>query len=127
MSTELFEFNAQLNILDVLAEEIEINALINDLDINEEYLSYNYEINQKFNLPLLKGDLNINNKNLTVNLSETESSETKLNLIGTVNLYDSFDYQIDISSMLGDNDEILEILDLSYISTICISYSFYHF
>ena len=55
-------------------------------------MSYNYEINQKFNLPLLKGDLNINNKNLTINLSETESSETKLNLIGTANLDDSFNY-----------------------------------
>lgn len=108
LSSELFEFNAQLNILDVLAEEIEINALINDFDINEEYLSYNYEINQKFNLPLLKGDININNKNLTINLSETESSETKLNLTGTANLDDSFNYQIGIISKLGENDEILE-------------------
>ena len=115
LSTELFEFNAQLNILDVLAEEIEINALINDLDINEEYLSYNYEINQKFNLPLLKGDLNINNKNLTINLSEKESSDTKLNLIGTANLDDSFNYQIGIISKLGENDEILEALNLTYI------------
>ncbi len=115
LSSELFEFNAQLNILDVLAEEIEINALINDLDINEEYLSYNYEINQKFNLPLLKGDLNYNNKNLTVNLSETESSETKLSLIGTANLDDSLNYQIGIISKLGENDEILEALNLNYI------------
>jgi hypothetical protein len=115
LSSELFEFNAQLNILDVLAEEIEINALINDLDINEEYLSYNYEINQKFNLPLLKGDLNINNKNLTINLSEKESSETKLNLTGTANLDDSFNYQIGIISKLGENDEILDALNLTYI------------
>jgi len=115
LSSELFELNAQLNILDVLAEEIEINALINELDINEEYLSYNYEINQKFNLPLLKGDLNINNKKLTINLSETESSETKLNLIGTANLDDSFNYQIGIISKLGENDEILEALNLTYI------------
>ena len=115
LSSELFEFNAQINILDVLAEEIEINALINDLDINEEYLSYNYEINQKFNLPLLKGDLNINNKNLTINLSETESSETKLNLMGTANFDDSFNYQIGIISKLGENDEILEALNLTYI------------
>ena len=115
LSSELFEFNAQINILDVLAEEIEISALINDLDINEEYLSYNYEINQKFNLPLLKGDLNINNKNLTINLSETESSETKLNLMGTANFDDSFNYQIGIISKLGENDEILEALNLTYI------------
>ncbi len=115
LSSELFEFNAEVNILDVLSEDIEINTLINDLDINEEYLSYKYKINEKFNLPFLKGDLNINNKNLTINLSEKESSETKLNLNGAVSLYDSFNYQIDISSKLGENDEILEILDLSYI------------
>jgi len=115
LSSELFEFNAQLNILDVLAEDIEINALINDLDINEEYLSYYYDINEKFNLPLLKGDLNINNKNLTINLTETESSETKLNLRGTVNLDDSFNYEIGVISKLGENDEILEALNLTYI------------
>ncbi len=115
LSSELFEFNAEVNILDVLSEDIEINTLINDLDINEEYLSYKFEINEKFNLPFLKGDLNINNKNLTISLSETESSETKLNLKGSVNLYDNLNYQIDIISKLGENDEILEILDLSYI------------
>ena len=114
-SSELFEFNAEVNILDVLSEDIEINSLINDLDINEEYLSYNYEINEKFNLPLLKGDLNINNKNLTINLSETESSETKINLSGTANLDNIINYQIGISSTLGKNDEILEILNLNYI------------
>ena len=111
---KLFEFKAQLNILDILTEDIEINALINDLDINEEYLSNNYEINNKFDLPLLKGDLNINNKNLTINLTETESSETKLHFIGTANLDDSFDYEIDIVSKLGENDVILETLNLSY-------------
>jgi len=115
LSSELFEFNAQLDILDVLTEDIEINALINDLDINEEYLSYNYDIKEKFNLPLLKGDLNINNKNLTINLSETESSETKLNLIGTANLDDGFNYEMGVISKLGENDEILNALNLTYI------------
>ena len=114
-SSELFEFNAEVNILDVLSEDIEINSLINDLDINEEYLSYNYEINQKFNLPLLKGDLNINNKDLTINLSEMESSETKINLSGTADLDNLINYEIGISSTLGENDEILEILNLNYI------------
>ena len=114
-SSEIFEFNAELNILNILSEDIEINTLINDLDINEEYLSFNYKINEKFNLPLLKGDLNINNKNLTINLSETESSETKLNLSGTANLDDNFNYQIGITSTLEENDKILEILNLTYI------------
>ena len=114
LSSELFELNAKLNILDILTDDIEINALINDLDINEEYLSNNYEIDEKFNLPLLKGDLNINNKNITTNLSEIESSETKLNFIGTADLDDSFSYQIAIISKLGENDEILEALNLTY-------------
>ena len=77
-------------------------------------MSNNYEINNKFDLPLLKGDLNINNKNLTINLTETESSETKLHFIGTANLDDSFNYEIDIVSKLGENDVILETLNLSY-------------
>ena len=115
LSSELFKFNAEVNILDILSKEFEINALINDLDIDEEYLALNYQLNEKFNLPFLKGNLNIRNKNLTFSLIEVKDSETKLNLNGTANLDDSFNYQMGISSRLGDNDEILEILNLNHI------------
>ncbi len=115
LSSELFKFNAEINILNILSKEVEINALINDLDIDEEYLALNYQLNEKFNLPFLKGNLNIRNKDLTFSLTEDKDSETKLNLNGTANLDDSFNYQIDISYTLGENDEILEILDLNHI------------
>ena len=115
LSSELFKFNAEVNILDILSKEFEINALINDLDIDEEYLALNYQVNEKFNLPFLNGNLDIRNKNLTFSLTEAKDSETKLNLNGTANLDDSFNYQIGISSRLGENDKILEILNLNHI------------
>ncbi len=120
LSSKLFKFNAELNIQDISSEDIEIKTLINDLDINEEYLSYNYDIYEKLNLPLLKGDLNINNKNLNINLSEKENSEIKFSLSGRANLDDSFNYQIGLDYSQGENDEILEILKLSYIDATAL-------
>ena len=117
LSHELFELNSEINIKNILSDNFEIDTFINDLDINEAYLNSNYKFNEKFNLPLFQGSLNIKNKNLTFIFNElNESEKNEIKLEGNIKLDSKFSYQLKIDSSFTENDKLLEILDLNYLN-----------
>tara|TARA_B100000989_G_scaffold260619_1_gene211295 strand:+ start:2763 stop:6209 length:3447 start_codon:yes stop_codon:yes gene_type:complete len=117
LSHELFELNSEINIKNILSDDFEIDTFINDLDINEAYLNSNYKFNERFNLPLFQGSLNIKNKNLTFIFNElNESEKNEIKLEGNIKLDSKFSYQLKIDSSFTENDKLLEILDLNYLN-----------
>jgi len=115
LNNKFLDLNAEININNILSENIEVNTVINSLNINEEFLISNYKINEKLDLPLFQGNLNIKNKDLEFNLKQLNDKESNINVYGTARLDNNLNYQLDIKSKLAENDKILEIYDLNYV------------
>lgn len=115
LNNDFFEFNAQINIKDILSENIEINTQINSLNINEELIISNFEINEKLDLPLFQGNLNIKNKDLEFNLNQLNDSKSNIYINGKAMLDNNLNYQLDIKSKLLEDDQILGIMGLNYL------------
>jgi hypothetical protein len=106
LKTELLELNTTGVLKDILTSDYEVSLDLSDIDISEEEVSKALNLNQQFNLPILDGDINLDN----FSQNNTYKSYAKITGTGLLKEKTSFDFNI-VLDLLKD-DELLSPFNL---------------
>ena len=112
LKTELLEFKSSGILKDILTNDYEVSVDLFDIDISEEEVSKVLNLNQQFTLPILDGNISLNDEFINYNFSQNNTYDSSANIYGT-GLFEeitSFDFNI-ILDLIKD-DELLSPFDL---------------
>ncbi len=107
LKTELLEFKSSGILKDILTNDYEVSVDLFDIDISEEEVSKVLNLNQQFALPILDGNISLNDEFINYNFSQNNTYDSSANIYGT-GLFEertSFDFNI-ILDLIKD-DELL--------------------
>ena len=82
LKTELLELNTTGILKDILTSDYEVSLDLSDIDISEEEVSKALNLNQEFTLPLLFGNINLNDGFINYNFSQNNNSESSVKING---------------------------------------------
>ena len=118
LKTELLELNTTGILKDILTNDYEVSLDLSDIDISEEEVSKALNLNQEFTLPILFGNINLNDGFINYNFSQINTNNSSANIYGTGLLEDknSFDFNI-ILDLLND-DELLSHFNLDNLKMV---------
>ena len=105
LKTELLELNTTGILKDILTSDYEVSLDLSDIDISEEEVSKALNLNQQFTLPILFGNINLNDGFINYNFSQNNTNDSSANIYGTGLFEDktSFDFNF-ILDLLKDDD-----------------------
>ena len=107
LKTELLEFKSSGILKDILTNDYEVSVDLFDIDISEEEVSKVLNLNQQFALPILDGNISLNDEFINYNFSQNNTYDSSANIYGT-GLFEertSFDFNV-ILDLIKD-DELL--------------------
>ena len=118
LKTELLELNTSGILKDILTSDYEVSLDLSDIDINEEEVSKALNLNQQFTLPILFGNINLNDGFINYNFSQNNTNDSSANIYGTGLFEDktSFDFNF-ILDLLKD-DELLSPFNLDNLKMV---------
>ena len=107
LKTELLELKSSGHLKDILTNEYEVSLDLFDIDISEEEVGKKLNLDEQFTLPILYGNINLNDELINYNFSQNSNYDSSLKIIGTGLLKEktSFDFNI-ILNLLNDDDLI---------------------
>ena len=105
LKTELLELNTSGILKNILTSDYEVSLDLSDIDISEEEVSKALNLNQQFTLPILFGNINLNDGFINYNFSKINTNDSSANIYGTGLFEDktSFDFNI-ILDLLKDGE-----------------------
>ena len=118
LKTELLELNTTGILNDILTSDYEVSLDLSDINISEEEVSKALNLNQEFTLPILFGNINLNDGFINYNFSKINTNDSSANIYGTGLFEDktSFDFNI-ILDLLKD-DELLAHFNLDNLKMV---------
>ena len=118
LKTELLELNTTGILKDILTSDYEVSLDLSDINISEEEVSKALNLNQEFTLPILFGNINLNDGFINYNFSKINTNDSSANIYGTGLFEDktSFDFNI-ILDLLKD-DELLAHFNLDNLKMV---------
>ena len=118
LKTELLELSTTGILKDILTSDYEVSLDLSDIDISEEEVSKALNLNQEFTLPILFGNINLNDGFINYNFSKINTNDSSANIYGTGLFEDktSFDFNI-ILDLLKD-DELLSPFNLDNLKMV---------
>ena len=118
LKTELLELNTSGILKNILTSDYEVSLDLSDIDISEEEVSKALNLNQQFTLPILFGNINLNDGFINYNFSQNNTNDSSANIYGTGLFEDktSFDFNI-ILDLLKD-DELLSHFNLDNLKMV---------
>jgi len=118
LKTELLKLNTSGILKDILTSDYEVSLDLSDIDINEEEVSKALNLNQQFTLPILFGNINLNDGFINYNFSQNNTNDSSANIYGTGLFEDktSFDFNF-ILDLLKD-DELLSPFNLDNLKMV---------
>jgi len=118
LKTELLELNTSGILKNILTSDYEVSLDLSDIDISEEEVSKALNLNQQFTLPILFGNINLNDGFINYNFSQNNTNDSFANIYGTGLFEDktSFDFNI-ILDLLKD-DELLSHFNLDNLKMV---------
>ncbi len=118
LKTELLELNTTGILKDILTSDYEVSLDLSDINISEEEVSKALNLNQEFTLPILFGNINLNDGFINYNFSKINTNDSSANIYGTGLFEDktSFDFNI-ILDLLKD-DELLDHFNLDNLKMV---------
>ena len=118
LKTELLELKTTGILKDILTSDYEVSLDLSDIDISEEEVSKALNLNQQFTLPILFGNINLNDGLLNYNFSQNNTNDSSANIYGTGLFEDktSFDFNF-ILDLLKD-DELLSPFNLDNLKMV---------
>ena len=101
-----------------MTSDYEVSIDLSDIDINEEEVSKALNLNQQFTLPILFGNINLNDGFINYNFSRNNTNDSSANIYGTGLFEDktSFDFNF-ILDLLKD-DELLSPFNLDNLKMV---------
>ena len=105
LKTELLKLSTTGILKDILTSDYEVSLNLSDIDISEEEVSKALNLNQQFTLPILFGNINLNDGFINYNFSQNNTNDSSANIYGTGLFEDktSFDFNF-ILDLLKDDD-----------------------
>ena len=118
LKTELLELNTTGILKDILTSDYEVSLDLSDINISEEEVSKALNLNQEFTLPILFGNINLNDGLINYNFSQNNTNDSSANIYGTGLFEDktSFDFNI-ILDLLKD-DQLLSHFNLDNLKMV---------
>ena len=118
LKTELLELNTTGILKDIFTSDYEVSLDLSDIDISEEEVSKALNLNQQFTLPILFGNINLNDGLINYNFSQNNTNDSSTNIYGTGLFEDktSFDFNF-ILDLLKD-DELLSPFNLDNLKMV---------
>ena len=118
LKTELLELNTTGILKDIFTSDYEVSLDLSDIDISEEEVSKALNLNQEFTLPILFGNINLNDGFINYNFSKINTNDSSANIYGTGLFEDktSFDFNF-ILDLLKD-DELLSPFNLDNLKMV---------
>ena len=118
LKTELLELNTTGILKDILTSDYEVSLDLSDINISEEEVSKALNLNQEFTLPILFGNINLNDGFINYNFSQINTNDSSANIYGTGLFEDktSFDFNI-ILDLLKD-DQLLSHFNLDNLKMV---------
>jgi hypothetical protein len=118
LKTELLELNTTGILKDILTSDYKVSLDLSDINISEEEVSKALNLNQEFTLPILFGNINLNDGFINYNFSKINTNDSSANIYGTGLFEDktSFDFNI-ILDLLKD-DELLAHFNLDNLKMV---------
>ncbi len=118
LKTELLELNTTGILKDILTSDYEVSLDLSDINISEEEVSKALNLNQEFTLPILFGNINLNDEFINYNFSQINTNDSSANIYGTGLFEDktSFDFNI-ILDLLKD-DQLLSYFNLDNLKMV---------
>jgi len=118
LKTELLELNTTGILKDILTSDYEVSLVLSDINISEEEVSKALNLNQEFTLPILFGNINLNDGYINYNFSQINTNDSSANIYGTGLFEDktSFDFNI-ILDLLKD-DQLLSHFNLDNLKMV---------
>jgi hypothetical protein len=112
LKTELLELKSNGILKDVFTNDYEVSLDLSDIDISEEEVSKALNLNQKFTLPILDGNLNLNNELISYDFSQNNTYKSSAKIIGTGLLKEKTSFDFNIVLDLLKDDELFSLSNL---------------
>ena len=107
LKTELLELNTSGILKDILTSDYEVSLDLSDIDISEEEVSKALNLNQQFTLPILYGNINLNDGFINYNFSQNNTNYSSANIYGTGLFKDKTSFDFNFILDLLEDDELL--------------------
>ena len=112
LKTELLELNTTGILKDILTSDYEVSLNLSDIDISEEEVSKALNLNQQFTLPILFGNINLNDGLINYNFSKNNTNDSFTNIYGTGFFEDKTSFDFNFNLDLLKDDELLSPFNL---------------